>query len=196
MQGSNPGLPHCRRVLYHLSYRGSPKILEWVAYTFSRVSQPRNRTRVSCIADRFFTSWATREFLAYLYPFLYIVPSFCEKIWYNRYYLLFICVTNSFWGLLFSFYFIYSIFAITKAFLLFVLCGCTCMLSRVQLFCDPMDCSLPGSVHESSQPRGRTPVSCISCIGRKILCHWAFVFSRVVYIYIYIYIYQPPGFLS
>ena len=24
-QGSNPGLPHCRQTLYHLSYQGSPK---------------------------------------------------------------------------------------------------------------------------------------------------------------------------
>ena len=35
-QGSNPGLPHCRQVLYHLRYQGSPRILEWVAYSFSR----------------------------------------------------------------------------------------------------------------------------------------------------------------
>ena len=26
-QGSNPGLPHCRRILYQLSHRGSPGIL-------------------------------------------------------------------------------------------------------------------------------------------------------------------------
>ena len=41
------------------------RILEWVAISFSRgSSQPRDRTRVSCIAGRFFfTSWATREFL-------------------------------------------------------------------------------------------------------------------------------------
>ena len=26
-QGSNPGLPHCRWILYHLSPRGSPRIL-------------------------------------------------------------------------------------------------------------------------------------------------------------------------
>ena len=33
-----------------------------VAYPFSSgSSQPRNRTRVSCIADGFFTSWAARE---------------------------------------------------------------------------------------------------------------------------------------
>ena len=31
-QGSNPGLPHCRWILYQLSYQGSPRILEWVAY--------------------------------------------------------------------------------------------------------------------------------------------------------------------
>ena len=30
-QGSNPGLPHCRWVLYRLSHMGSPRILKWVA---------------------------------------------------------------------------------------------------------------------------------------------------------------------
>ena len=36
------------------------RILEWVANPFSRgSSQPRNWTRVSCIAGGFFTSWAT-----------------------------------------------------------------------------------------------------------------------------------------
>ena len=38
------------------------RILEWVAFPFSRGSSwPRNRTGVSCIAGRFFTSWAIRE---------------------------------------------------------------------------------------------------------------------------------------
>ena len=38
------------------------RILEWVAFPFSRgSSQPRDWTQVSCIAGRFFTSWATRE---------------------------------------------------------------------------------------------------------------------------------------
>ena len=61
-QGSNLGLPHCRQILYQLSHQGSPKILEWVAYPFSSgSSRPRNQTRVSCIAGRFFTNWATRE---------------------------------------------------------------------------------------------------------------------------------------
>ena len=61
-QGVNPGLPHCRWFLYHLSHQAHPKILEWEAYPFSRGSSwPRNRTQVSCIAGRFFTSWATGE---------------------------------------------------------------------------------------------------------------------------------------
>ena len=41
-QGSNPGLPHCKKILYQLSHQGSLTILEWVAYPFSRgSSQPR-----------------------------------------------------------------------------------------------------------------------------------------------------------
>ena len=61
-QRSNPSLPHCKQILYHLSHQGSPRILGWVAYPFSRGSSwPRNQTGVSCIACRFFTSWATRE---------------------------------------------------------------------------------------------------------------------------------------
>ena len=61
-QGLNPGLPHCRWILYQLSHKGSPRILEWVAYPFSSgFSWPRNRTGVSCIAGGFFTNWAIRE---------------------------------------------------------------------------------------------------------------------------------------
>ena len=107
-QGPNPGFPHCRWILYHLSYQWSPiymcvcvcvcvtwkkvklllaqscltlwdpmncsspgssvhgisqaRILEWIAIPFSRRSyQPRDQSRVSCIAGRFFTIWATRE---------------------------------------------------------------------------------------------------------------------------------------
>ena len=82
-QESNWGLPHCRRILYQLSW-GKPqvfwsesysvvsnymvheilqaRILEWVAFPFSRGSfRPRDWTQVSHIAGRFFTSWATRE---------------------------------------------------------------------------------------------------------------------------------------
>ena len=56
-QGSNPGLPHCGWILYQLSHEGSPRILDWLAYPFSRgSSRPRNRTGVSCTAGGFFTN--------------------------------------------------------------------------------------------------------------------------------------------
>ena len=56
-QRSNPGLPHCRQILYQLGHKGSPRILEWVACPFSSgSSRPRNRTRVSCIEGGFCTS--------------------------------------------------------------------------------------------------------------------------------------------
>ena len=61
IQGFNPGLPHCKWILYHLSHQGSPRTLEWVAYPFSRASsRPRNQTWVSCITGEFFTNWATQ----------------------------------------------------------------------------------------------------------------------------------------
>ena len=47
-QGSNPGLPHCRQILYQLSHQGSPRMLEWVAIPFSRGPfPPRDRTQGS-----------------------------------------------------------------------------------------------------------------------------------------------------
>ena len=61
-QVSSPRLPHCRWILYPLSHQGSPTILEWVVYPSSRGSSwLGNRTGISCMAGRFFTSWATRE---------------------------------------------------------------------------------------------------------------------------------------
>ena len=57
------------------------RILEWVAYPFSRGSSwPRNWTRVSCTAGRFFTSWATREVW---YTVLYMLPNLPLKNYTN-----------------------------------------------------------------------------------------------------------------
>ena len=75
-QGLNPGLPHCRQILYSLSHQGSPRILEWVAYPFSMgTSWCRNQTGVSCIAGGFFTSWAIWEA-----PLVYYYASFYASI--------------------------------------------------------------------------------------------------------------------
>ena len=80
-QGSNPGFPHCRQLLYQLSHRGSPRILEWVAYPFSRgTSQPRNWTQVSCIASQFFPSWAIKETLISPHSFLLLTFSLTVTI--------------------------------------------------------------------------------------------------------------------
>ena len=76
-QGSNPGLPHCRWILYQLSHKGSPRTLEWVTYPFSRgPSQPGNRTGVSCIAGGSFTNWAIREALRWEVP---VCKSLCSE---------------------------------------------------------------------------------------------------------------------
>ena len=48
IQGSNPGLLQFRQILFQLSHKGNPRILEWVAYPFSsRSSWSRNPTGLS-----------------------------------------------------------------------------------------------------------------------------------------------------
>ena len=102
-QGSNSGLPHCRQILYQLSHKGSPRILEWVAYPFSsRSSWPRNRTRVSCIAGGFLTNWAIRE----------------DQLLSKRMFFTFHCSTfSTMWIFAISVYFFENIFVISMYFL-------------------------------------------------------------------------------
>ena len=78
---------------------------------------------------------------------------------------------------------------VMRTFTIYSLCACNChaqSLSCVQLFCDPMDCSLPGSSvygipqakilewvaisssRGSSQPRDQIHVSCITWTGRWV----------------------------
>ena len=65
IQLSNPGLPHSRWILHHLSYKGSPRIRESVAYPFSSGSSPpRSWTRVS--SGGFFTNCTIRELIVCL----------------------------------------------------------------------------------------------------------------------------------
>ena len=48
IQGSNPCLPHCRRILYQLSHK---EILEWVVYSFSSgifLTQESNQSLLHC----------------------------------------------------------------------------------------------------------------------------------------------------
>ena len=72
-QELNPGLSHCRHILYCLNHQGSPRILEWVAYSFSRgTSQPNDWSGISCIVGKLFTNWATQE-----------AQGYCSLIWNN-----------------------------------------------------------------------------------------------------------------
>ena len=51
IQGLNPGLPHCRQILCQLSHKGSPRILEWVAYSLLQrifLTQESNRGLLHC----------------------------------------------------------------------------------------------------------------------------------------------------
>ena len=54
IQGLKPGLPHCRWVLYQLTHKGSPRILEWVAYHFS------NYFNKWCWEHKINTYWTTK----------------------------------------------------------------------------------------------------------------------------------------
>ena len=73
---SNPGIESRSTTLQVDSLSAEPqgkpqgsihRTLEWVAYPFSRgSSQPRNKTRVSCIAGGFITNWAIREALKWM----------------------------------------------------------------------------------------------------------------------------------
>ena len=47
-QGSNPGLPRCRQILYQLSHKGSPRILEWVPFPSLFPTQGLNPGLLHC----------------------------------------------------------------------------------------------------------------------------------------------------
>ena len=58
------------------------RVLEWIAISFSRgCSRPRNQTRVSHIAGRRFTVWATREVQIPMRLLHNLVPSVENQKW-------------------------------------------------------------------------------------------------------------------
>ena len=83
VHGDSPGMylvkvkdaQSCQTLCNPMDYRVhgilQARILEWVPFLFSRgSSQSRDRTQISCIAGRFFTSWATREAPRYISMYL------------------------------------------------------------------------------------------------------------------------------
>ena len=93
-QGSNPGPPHCRQILYQLSHKGRPRIQEWVAYRFfTGFSWPRNGTVVSGIAGGFVAvsssvyfgseTWVFKMYQGFTITgakFLYSAPLYINRI--------------------------------------------------------------------------------------------------------------------
>ena len=74
--GIKPRFPILQADSLSVSHKGSPRRLEQVAYPFfSRSSRPRNRTWVSCIADRFFTNWVIREDLFRFWWLSFLLPN-------------------------------------------------------------------------------------------------------------------------
>ena len=50
MQGLNPSLLHCRWILYQLSHKGSPRIVEWVTFLLQQIfpTQESNQGLLHC----------------------------------------------------------------------------------------------------------------------------------------------------
>ena len=55
------GLPHCRRILYQLSHQGSPGLLEWVAYPFSRGSSQPQESNLGLLHCRRILYWLSYQ---------------------------------------------------------------------------------------------------------------------------------------
>ena len=99
MQVTQPCLTLCDPLDYIVHGILQAKILEWVAYPFfSRSSQPRNQTGVSCIAGGFFTNWAIREaheFCVDLYIFFcWSGPPVCSQWAFCMHFCVWRCVPD------------------------------------------------------------------------------------------------------
>ena len=83
-QGSNPGLPHRRQILYQLSHKGSPRILGCSLSLLQRIfpTQESNWGLLSCITGGFFTSWAIREALSLFLCQFSLLLSYSCPAWF------------------------------------------------------------------------------------------------------------------
>ena len=114
------------------------RILEWVAFAFSRgSSQTRNWTQVSIVGG-FLTSWVTKEGILY-FTNPRVLPGFlCRKVLTTST----TCAT-------------YLLPPLPLCKMCSLPCCCCCLVAKSCLtLCDPMDCSPPGSsIHGILQAR-------------------------------------------
>ena len=81
----------CNPVDYTVHGILQARILEWVAFPFSRgSSQPRDQTQVSSIAGGFFTSWATRKLSSETRDLIWAVKALSPNHWAAREFHLFL----------------------------------------------------------------------------------------------------------
>ena len=88
-QGLNSQVPHCRWILYCLSHKGSPRILEWIAYPISRAtSQPRNQNGVSSttLASSFLrkSAWKYSFWVFLQYRNISVIPWTNSGDWWSE----------------------------------------------------------------------------------------------------------------
>ena len=86
-QGSNPGLLHCRRILFPSEPPGKPKNTTVGSLSLLQGIFPTQELNwVSCIAGRFLTSWATREahirHTVYYFPYIHNFTCLCHS-WHS-----------------------------------------------------------------------------------------------------------------
>ena len=81
------------------------RIFEWLDISFSRGSSwSRDQTRVSCIAGRFLTIWATREAHIMYTPIRILPPHMFANIWYflskeNKYFMTILMIIFLIWSI-------------------------------------------------------------------------------------------------
>ena len=79
-QGSNPGLPHCRQILYQLSHKGSLRILEWVKW-----SEVKSLSRVRFFATPWTVAHQAPPFMGFSRQEYWSgVPLPSPKIWLGQ----------------------------------------------------------------------------------------------------------------
>ena len=76
-QGSNPGLPHCRQILYHLSYQGSPLLLIQ--------SIIKHTPEVETIKDIFKFHISRKPNIFFLHPVDCVFLRECQTLWQYQY---------------------------------------------------------------------------------------------------------------
>ena len=103
-QGSNPGLLCCRQILYQLSHKGSPRILEWVACPFSSgSSQPGiNQGLLHCRRILYQLSYQGSSFVVLALSYYMEKPSKGEMIETRRCFFSYIFCRNYILILFFS----------------------------------------------------------------------------------------------